>query len=190
MANKDNPGNSPKQQLTQDSLVNHLSPEAGNLAATIQISGWLGRGTYEGIWNLYLTPRLDEYVQFSEQDLVHSQSISAEFSPLGGTIIWLRAGAPMRRVTVAPLQAEADFLSGAIASTYLGGTISSLPVSRKVRGQVAVGTAGVNCSVNPHIPACQPYTENCYHTKVYPCTLEPVYCGTNNAFCPTREFIC
>jgi len=189
MANKDNPGNYPKQQLTQDSLVNHLSPE-GNLAATIQITGWLGRGTGEGIWNLYLTPKLDEYVQFNEQDLVHSQSIAAEYSPLGGTIVWLRAGAPIRSVTVAALQAEADFLSGGIASTYLAGTISSLPASRKVRAQAVIGTAGVNCSVNPHIPACQPYTENCYHTKVYPCTLDPIYCGTNNAFCATREFVC
>jgi hypothetical protein len=76
MANKDNPGNPPKQPLTQDPLVNDLSSEGGNLAATIQISGWLGRGSEEGIWNLYLTPKLDEYVQFSEQDLVHSQSIA------------------------------------------------------------------------------------------------------------------
>lgn len=190
MANKDNPGNPSKQPLTQDPLVNHLSQEAGKLKPTIQLSGWLGRGAEEGTWNLYLSPKLDEYVQFSEQDVVHWQSISADYSPLGGTLVWLDASTPVRHVTVAPLKAEADFLSGSIASTYMAGALSSLPVSRTARGQAVIGTAGVNCSANPHIPACQPYSQNCYQTKVYPCSLEPIYCGTNNAFCPTQAFVC
>jgi hypothetical protein len=116
MANKDNPGNSPKQPLKEDSLVNHLSPEPATLNPTIQLTGWLGRGSEEGTWNLYVTPKLDQYVQFSEQDVVHSQSIPADYSPLGGTVVWLQDGAPVRHVTVAALQAEADFLSGGIAS--------------------------------------------------------------------------
>lgn len=190
MANKDNPGNSPKQPLTPDSLVNHLRPETGTAKPTIQLTGWLGRGTEEGTWNLYLNPKLDEYVQFSEQDVVYSQSIPADYSPLGGTIVWLRPETPVRHVTVAALQAEADFLSGGITSTYLAGALSSLPAARSGRGAAGIGTAGVNCSANPHIPACQPETQNCYHTKVYPCTLEPIYCGTNNAFCPTQAFVC
>jgi hypothetical protein len=190
MANKDNPGNSPKQPLKEDSLVNYLSPEAETPKPIIQLSGWLGRGTEQGTWNLYVTPKLDQYIQFSEQDVVHSQPISADQSPLGGTVVWLRDGAPVRHVTVAALQAEADFLSGGIASTYLAGAISSLPTLRTGRALAAIGTGGVNCSVNPHIPACRPYSENCYQTKVYPCSLEPIYCTTNNAFCPTREFVC
>lgn len=190
MANKDNPGNSPKQPLTQDSLINHLSQEAGKLTPTIQLTGWLGRGPQEGTWNLYLNPKLDEYVQFTEQDVVHSQPVSAEYSPLGGTVVWLNANTPVRHVTVAPLQAEADFLSGSIASTYLAGALSSLPASRTGRVQPAALTAGVNCSANPHIPACAPPTQNCYYTKVYPCSIEPIYCGTNNAFCPTQAFVC
>jgi hypothetical protein len=190
MAQKDNAGSSAKQPLKQDSLVDELTQDARQQQPTIQVSGWLGRGGDEGKWNLFLTPKLDEYIQFSEQDVIHSQPLSVDFSPLGGTIVWLRAGTSVRHVTVATLDTQADFLAGSIASTYLAGALSSLPAVGSPRGAMAVGTAGVNCSANPHIPACAPPTQNCYQTKVYPCTIEPVNCGTNNAFCATREFVC
>jgi hypothetical protein len=190
MAQKDNPGNSPKQPLKQDSLIDRITPDPTKQQASIQVTGWLGHGGAEGTWNLYLTPKLDDYIQFSEQDVVHSQSLPTDYSPLGGTIVWLRAGTSIQHVQVGTLQAQADFLAGGITSTYLAGALSSLPTAGSRRAAAAGGTMGVNCSYNPHIPACAAPTQNCYNTKVYPCTIEPVDCGTLNAFCPSREFVC
>jgi hypothetical protein len=186
MAPKDNPGSSPKQPLKQDSLVDQLTQDTRQQQPTIQVTGWLGRAGDEGKWNLFLSPRLDEYIQFSEQDVIHSQALQSDFSPLGGTIVWLREGTSVHHIKVATLDAQADSLAGSIASTYLAGALSSLPAVGSPRGAMVVGTAGANCSANPHIPACAPPTQNCYQTKVYPCTIDPTY----NAFCPTREFVC
>lgn len=190
MAQDNNPGSSSKQPLKQDSLVDRLTENTSQQEPTVRVTGWLGRGGDEGKWNLFLSPELNEYIQFSEKDVVHSQPLPAEFSPVGGTIVWLRKGASVQHVTVATLDAQAKFLGGSIASTYLAGALSSLPAAVSPRGAMAVGTAGVNCSANPHIPACAPATQNCYQTKIYPCTIEPINCGTNNAFCATREFVC
>ena len=65
------------KRLKQDALVERLIPDPANPEPTTQLSGWLGTGTKEGTWRLYLTPQLDEYVQFSEADVVHSQPIGA-----------------------------------------------------------------------------------------------------------------
>ena len=186
MAQNNNPGSSPKQPLKQDSLVDRLTPDTSQKEPTVRVTGWLGRGGDEGKWKLFLSPELNEYIQFSENDVVDSQPLSADFSPLGGTIVWLRASTSVQHVTVATLDAQADFLAGSIASRYLGGALSAFPAAASPRGAMVVGTAGVNCSANPHIPACAAPTQNCYQTKVYPCTIDP----TANAFCPTREFVC
>ncbi len=183
MANKDNPGNSPKQPLQADSLVEQLAPAKGQ--STIQLSGWLGKATEDGAWKLYLTPKLDEYVQFSEKDVIHSRQLSTDASPLGGTMVWLNADATLQYVQVTTQREQAGFLSGSIASAYMAGSSSYFPDAPS-RRNLAVGTI----TANWHIPACQAPTSNCYQTKVYPCTIEPISCGTQNAFCSTREFVC
>lgn len=185
MANKEIPGGSPKQPLQQDSLVEQLAPGKGR--STIQLTGWLEKGSEADSWKLYLTPKLDEYVQFSEKDLVNSRQLPTESSPLGGTIIWLNADSTLQYVKVIGQREQAGFLSGGITSAYLAGSASYLPDAPTPRNLGAmIGTY----TANWHIPACQAPTTNCYQTKVYPCTLEPISCGTNNAFCTTREFVC
>ena len=84
MADEETSG-SRKQELRQDALVENLIPNPGKQQSTVQLTGWLGKGAEEGTWNLYLSPALNEYFQFSETDVVHSQQLTAETAPLGGT---------------------------------------------------------------------------------------------------------
>jgi hypothetical protein len=177
---------SPKH-LKQDRLVEQLIPDPGNYQPTIQLTGWLGKGTEEGVWRLYLTPQLDEFVQFSEEQVVQTQPVQQEQSPLDGTIIWLQSGTVLQHTRVVTRQVQADFLSGGITSGFMAGAVSSIPPAL-LRRQAVAGTLGYVCSVNPHIPACRPPTEGCYQSRAG-CTVEPIACGTG-AFCPSREFVC
>lgn len=84
---------------------------------------------------------------------------------------------------VAP-RAQASFLHGGIAARYLPSADVTPFVVRRATLVHAVGTQGVNCSVNPHIPACQAPTSHC--------TVAGPQCGPTptGSFCPTREFVC
>jgi hypothetical protein len=186
MAGKDKPTNEPKQ-LKQDRLVEQLVPDPSDHQPTIQLTGWLGKGAKEGSWRLYLTPQLDQYVQFTDKDVVYTQPAQPERSPLGGTLVWLQAGTVLEHTQVVTRQVQADFLSGAITSGFMTGTVSSLPADVLMRQAVIGGTRGYVCSVNPHIPVCRPQTEACYQSQVG-CSGN-VLCGSG-AFCPTREFVC
>ena len=81
MASKDD-SNTPKQ-LKQDPLVEQLAPDPGSHIPTIQLTGWLGKGSKEGHWRLYLNPELDQYVGFSAEDVVHTQALDPKQSLLG-----------------------------------------------------------------------------------------------------------
>jgi hypothetical protein len=129
MANKETSG-SGKKALSQDALVENLIPNPGQPQPTVQLTGWLGKGGEEGTWNLYLSTALNEYVQFSENDIVHSQPLTAESAPLGGTSVWLKSDAPLKHVQVTTRQMQAGFLSGSITSGNLSSAAASLPASQ------------------------------------------------------------
>ncbi len=181
MPSKDKPEN--PNQLKQDSLVEKLVPDPANHQPTIQLTGWLGKDAKEGTWRLYLTPQLDEYVQFTDADVVHSQPMQEAQSSLGGTIIWLKAGTVLQHTQVVKQQVQADFLSGGITSSYMAGAATSFPASG-LKARTPVGnTRGYVCSVNWHIPACQQRTEFC------PIASVDTNCYST-AFCDTGAFVC
>jgi hypothetical protein len=124
---KNETSGSGRKELRQDALVEKLIPNPAKQQPTVQLTGWLGKGEEEGTWNVYLSPALDEYVQFSENDVVHSQPLTAETAPLGGTSVWLKTDAPLKHVQVTTHQMQAGFLSGSITSGNLSSTVASLP---------------------------------------------------------------
>jgi hypothetical protein len=149
-------------QLRQDALVEKLVTDPSQHQPAIQLTGFLGKGAQAGDWRLYLTPRLNEYVEFSEQEVVHTQPLTQDQSPLGGTAVWLKAGTTLRHTQMVSRQVQADFLQGGIASGFMPG--ASPFMLRTMVGGEETGyacTRNYVCSINPHIPACQDATEAC-----------------------------
>ena len=128
MADKDN---KTRKELKQDPLVEQLAPDPADPQATIQLKGWLGKGVKEGSWRLYLTPQLDEYVQFQDKDIVHTQPIAPEQSPLGGTMIWLLAGTSLQHTRVTTRQLQAGFLSGGITANFMAGATPTFAMAAR-----------------------------------------------------------
>jgi hypothetical protein len=106
-------------KLKPDELIEHLVPNASHIPDVRVLGGFLGKSTREGYWRLYLTPSLNEYVEFAEDDVVHSHTFESDESPLGGTVIWLRREANLQHTRSASREAQADFLQGAIAASAL-----------------------------------------------------------------------
>jgi hypothetical protein len=158
----------PQKRLAQDRIVDQLAPDPGSHQPLTILTGFLGQSSREGFWRLYLTPELDEYVEFAEDDVVQTEEATKEQAPFGGSSVWLRQGAPVTHTQVSTRQVQAEFLSGSITAGYMGAAAPA-----------AVGAAGVvrNCpsyrgycdpdtevicrtgrrapTLNPHVPACQ-----------------------------------
>jgi hypothetical protein len=99
-------------ELQEDPLLREVDP--ATVADSQALHGFLGRSTEDGFWRLYLNPSLDSYLEIRDPDILATRALG-EQSSAAGTIVWVRRDAKVRRVTVGPLQAHADFLRGEIA---------------------------------------------------------------------------
>jgi hypothetical protein len=166
-------------RLKQDRLVDSLVPEPQSHQPSVMLTGFVGKASGDKMWRLYMSAQMDEYVEFPEAALLHSEAVPERDDPLGGTTVWLRPDTPLQHTRVTSRQVQAGFLQGEITAGYLGGAAGArLTVPRPETGYAC--TRNYVCSVNPHIPACQIRTENCGSAFCPP--------GTG-ALCPTGEFI-
>jgi hypothetical protein len=97
---------------------------------------------------LYFTPDLSAYVDISTQDIVTTQPLSPDVSPLGAIVVWVKRDARLHftRTASASQQLQAGFLQGEIARAYLPQT-----------GWAGLGAAsGTGCGLVPFIvtPGC------------------------------------
>jgi hypothetical protein len=70
-------------------------------------------------WRLYLTLDLDDYIEMDESQILHSVSFEGSQFPLGGSLVWVRRTAKLKRVALQSTEAQADFLRGQIAMEYI-----------------------------------------------------------------------
>ncbi len=106
-------------ELNPDALVENLIVDPTKPIDVQVLVGFLGRSSEAGNWRLYLTPQLDNYVEFSEEDMLHTQSLTDAQSPLGGTVVWLRRDATLKHTRTGTRQALAEFVRGDIMSNFM-----------------------------------------------------------------------
>src|SRR6516164_8133505 len=84
---------------------------------TIKLFGLPGKSSTAGQTRLWLDSELTSYVDIQNDDILYSRTLPDD----QGTIVWVRANAELGYGSVTSHQAQADFLSGSIATTHLGG---------------------------------------------------------------------
>ena len=109
-------------ELRQDELIEKLVPDPAAPPDVIVLVGFLGKSSRAGYVRLYLTPKLNDYFEIPEKDVILTQSLATELNPLGGTIVWVRREAELLHTRTTPAQAQAEFLQGGITSGFLAGT--------------------------------------------------------------------
>lgn len=122
----------PGDTLVQDSVVDKLIPDPAQSSNFAVVSGWLGRSDREGKWRLYVSPTLNEYVEFSSEDVCHHEPLD-QASAVARTIVWLKAAAEMVLVQSAPAATQREYLQGNITRELLGGPgfpVGGGPVTR------------------------------------------------------------
>jgi hypothetical protein len=82
---------SPKLRL--DDFVAAVHADPANVGPTVLLSGYLGKGTEDGVVRVYPDAGLGHWYDVAEDDIVHAKSI--EDSPLGGSHLWVKASAKL-----------------------------------------------------------------------------------------------
>lgn len=100
----------------QDPVVEQLVPEPSAVPDVRMLVGFSGRGSRAGLRRLYLTPELNSYVEFREEDVVHSQSLAGTENALGGTAVWVKRDATLTHTVTVSRSVEAEFLTGEITT--------------------------------------------------------------------------
>jgi len=158
--------------LEQDSVVEKLVPDPAEPAKLKVLIGLLGRSAREGYWRLYVTAYLDEYFEFHGREVCHHQRLEPNQSPLGGTIIWVRATAEILRTKSTPATTAQEFLQGEIARASSLAAIAS-PASfgglRPWLGAVNTWVCGNQTAGTCTLVACTRVEECMISREANPC---------------------
>lgn len=149
-------GETPSVQegLSQHPFVEKLMPDPAQPAArTVQYEGLVGKSTRgEGHWRLYFDRDLSDYIEFNEEDVLNSELIAKERSPmeLESTKVWLRRDATITRTHSQQVQADAaETASGGYANPSTAGVLPG-SLGNPYGGSIPPG-AGLQRSVVPNL---------------------------------------
>jgi hypothetical protein len=136
------------KSLKPDAIVERLVPDPSVLPDVRVLTGFLGKSSRGSYWRLYVNPNFDDYVEFSEADVVHTHSIEADGGRLGGSVVWLKREANVQRTRTASREAQADFLQGSIATRAARSRIAPGFANALTWGQggTQIGSIAVNVS--------------------------------------------
>jgi hypothetical protein len=71
------------EELRPSAFVEALLPDPSQPAPRTRVlGGLLGNSPKDGYWRLYLTSELDDYVEFAEEDVLHSEPMPKEQPPV------------------------------------------------------------------------------------------------------------
>ena len=167
-----------RPRLEEDPLVEALVPDPGQGppdAAVLQ--GYLGKGTTEDVWRLYLTPQLDQYVELPEAEILYSQK-----QPDDGTLVWVRKDLSLSVQRPQPAQVQAEFLGGNIAGARLQ---QAAPAGGAGAAREPVMTPRVSLVA----VTCPSAVDACPSVRLA-CGYSAWRCPSWRWACPSRAFIC
>jgi hypothetical protein len=154
------------RKLEEDQLVQKLVPDPsqGPPNATV-LRGYLGRGTDKGSWRLYLSADLDEYVELSEADILHTQKLPDD----QGTLVWVPKTLALNHVRVQSEEVQADFLRGHIELTGLQPGAAAAGIAQEVPPTLATVCSTVACPPSVRCLSHTPCPSVPCHTVVFRC---------------------
>ena len=102
-----------------DALAETMVPDPATIPDSVALAGFVGRSAEDGKIRLYVDASFRAYYEISNSDIVHSRQLPTTQSPLGGSVVYVKGSAPLRRVQVS-MEIEARFLQGPMSSVGAG----------------------------------------------------------------------
>lgn len=123
-----------------DSFVDQLISDPGNIPEMILLNGFEGKSSLDGHIRLYLNAVLNEYYEIPQDAVLHSVAAHASpANPLATTYLWLKRDAELIRKGKSIAEKKMKFLAGDIQAS-------------QVVTPIAGPTGVLNCTQAP--PVC------------------------------------
>ena len=125
MAKEPKQTNPPKIEF--DALAEKVAPDPAAIPDSVPLTGFVGRSAEDGKIRLYVDSTFRSYYEISNSDILHTEQLPTTQSPLGGSVVFVKGSAPLRRVQVST-EIEARFLQGPMSNAGAGAAgATSLP---------------------------------------------------------------
>jgi len=121
-------GNMPADEQTKvrlDQFTSRVVPDPKNPGDALLITGFLGASSEPEHTRIYFDASLTRYVDAATSDILHTEPLPKEQSPLGGSYIWLKRDAEVLFGKAGTDRAKAKFFEGPVMAAYgnqFGGT--------------------------------------------------------------------
>ncbi len=148
MAVRKTPG--ARKSLNEDELVKKLVPDPSQVPSVRCLAGFMGSSTKAGYKRLYLTPELNEYVEFRTEDVVHTQSVATDRNPLGGSVVWLKRDAEIQHTRTESRDVKAEFLQGDITTAFLARARSAATFDWRGLGAFRLAAGSFVCTLDSY----------------------------------------
>lgn len=138
--------------LTPDTICECLVSDPCDLPDCRIVFGFLGKSTTKDRWRMYSGLELDDYIEFDEVDVLHSESLASDSNPVGGTILWIGKDTVIHHTrSEARELAESSFLQGSITNEFLKDTgVNSLTTGAGSYGIWTIVTS-IPCAIGATI---------------------------------------
>jgi hypothetical protein len=165
-----------RNKVRLDEFTSKVVPDPKNPGEVLLITGFLGASSEAEHTRIYWDASLSTYVDAKTTDIVHSEPLSKEQSPLGGSYLWVKRDAQVY-FGAGGQSAKGKFFEGPLMTAYGGqfgaggGAAAFAPAT--------IGPTGAYC----HVTAlCPPNTLLCTPSPYHPCVSG--YCTRSIVECP------
>jgi hypothetical protein len=172
-----------------DDFIAKVVADPANPPNAVLMEGFIGASDADDHIRVYSDPSLASYVDVPSASILHSVKLPAEQSPLGGSMLWVDAGAVLRPQVATRQATAADFLQG--------------PIQEQLGAAAVAGAAAapVQITLLTHqgcprpvtlATVCTQFGTGCPNTQQWRCppnSLSTVCASlgiTCTHFCPTR----
>ncbi len=108
-----------KTNFKSDNFVAKIVTDPKQVPDALLLKGFLGASSEDKHTRLYFNAQLSSYVEIPDDGILHTQDVSTETSPLGGTYVWINKDAVLVHGKASAERTRAKFLEGPIVNDYL-----------------------------------------------------------------------
>ena len=174
-------------RIRLDELTSKIVGDPNSPSEAQLVIGFLGESSEPDHTRIYWDAALSSYIDAATTDILHSEALPKELSPLGGSYIWLRREASVFFSGITSERRKAKFLEGPLAAAY-GAMAGQGAVTARL-GAVPAAAPGVRQTIAD--PWCPYPSEIC--TFAGPCrqaTPAAIRQTVADPWCPYPSEIC
>lgn len=170
-----------KTNLKSDNFVAKIVTDPKQVPDALLLRGFLGASSEDKHTRLYFNPQLSTYVEIPDDGILHTQDISTDTSPLGGTYVWINKDAILVHGKASAERTRAKFLEGPIVNDYMR-AVAQIPPGG---GDGGIDNTVAFCPETFAELPCGFTSNNIVCTITQPVTQQQ-YCPTHQQYCPTQ----